>query len=377
MIITAMKIFSSVISTKGRNLIKNRGAVPLLIAALAFSLTACGVTGPVVTVTTVDNPYKGIKKDDLEKLEEIKKTVAPKDTGLGDLTNILQKSTSYSISEYLQKYPEAKDKVEDYKVGGYDVLSIIVYEEKDLTRENVRVTAEGYISFPLIGRIKVADLTTSEAEKLISRELAAKEYLLDAHVSVMVTKYEGRKFSVLGAVTNPGQYPLQARERVLDGLSRAGGLAANTKFVGRDEPIAQEGMIIRTLNKGKANEQNIRITFDLQGLLKGRDHSANIPLAENDVLFIPSADLFYIIGEVKNPGAYAFNKKDISIVEAISMAGGFTHIAARNKTRIVRVENGVEKIYDVQVDAITKGGKMIQAVPIKPNDLIVVPESFF
>jgi len=31
----------------------------------------------------------------------------------------------------------------------------------------------------------------------------------------------------------------------------------------------------------------------------------------------------------------------------------------------------------VNVDAITKGGKMIQSVPIKPNDLIVVPESFF
>ena len=31
----------------------------------------------------------------------------------------------------------------------------------------------------------------------------------------------------------------------------------------------------------------------------------------------------------------------------------------------------------IRIDAITKGGKMIQSVPIKPNDLIVVPESFF
>ena len=84
-----------------------------------------------------------------------------------------------------------------------------------------------------------------------------------------------------------------------------------------------------------------------------------------------------LIGEVRNPGAYAFTKKDITIVEAISMAGGFTRIAARNKTRIVRVENNAEKIYDVNVDAITKAGKMIQAVPVKSNDLIVVPESFF
>jgi polysaccharide export outer membrane protein len=80
---------------------------------------------------------------------------------------------------------------------------------------------------------------------------------------------------------------------------------------------------------------------------------------------------------VRNPGSYTFTKKELTIVEAISMAGGFSRIAARNKTRIVRIENGVERIYDVNVDAITKAGRMIQAVQIKPNDLIVVPESFF
>ena len=117
--------------------------------------------------------------------------------------------------------------------------------------------------------------------------------------------------------------------------------------------------------------------IDLSGLLKGSDQISNIFLADQDVLYIPKAEFFYIMGEVKTPGSYAFNKKDITIIEAISMAGGFTPIAARNKTRIVRIEDGREKIYDVNVDAITKSGKMIQAVHIKPNDLIVVPESFF
>jgi polysaccharide export outer membrane protein len=59
------------------------------------------------------------------------------------------------------------------------------------------------------------------------------------------------------------------------------------------------------------------------------------------------------------------------------MAGGFTRIASRNKTRIIRVEEGVEKIIQVKVDAITKAGKKIQDVVIQPNDVIVVPESFF
>ncbi|MEI6155338.1 MAG: SLBB domain-containing protein, partial [Deltaproteobacteria bacterium] len=146
---------------------------------------------------------------------------------------------------------------------------------------------------------------------------------------------------------------------------------------GKEEPQSQEGMIIRTINKGKSDEKKIVINFDLQGLLKGKDQNANIFLAENDVIYIPSADYFYIIGEVKTPGSYAFNKKEITVVEAVSMAGGFTRIASRNRTRIVRVEKGVEKIYEVNMDAITKSGKMTEAVYMRPNDLIVVPESFF
>jgi polysaccharide export outer membrane protein len=362
--------------------------IPVFLKACAcvfliLFVSACATGGPVVTVSEVEDSSGNLKKlelkkEDLSKIEEIKKDLVSReqDPKAAALLDILEKSTSLTVSEYLALYPEENAAVSDYRIGGYDVLSILVYEEKDLSRESVRVTAEGFITFPLIGQIKVADLTTTEVEKLISQLLAEKEYLIYAHVSVMVTKYEGRKFSALGAVSNPGQYPIQGRERVLDGISKAGGLASVRQFGGREEPQSQEGMIIRTI-RGKDSGKKVVITFDLQGLLKGRDQQANILLAENDVLYIPSADFFYIIGEVKNPGSYAFTKKDITVVEAISMAGGFSHIAARNKTRIVRVEKGKEKIFVINMDAITKSGKMIQAVPIKPNDLIVVPESFF
>ena len=356
------------------------GLRPLLMTACFFSLLACGgLDGKVVTVTDVEKDlYAGLKKDDVAKLAELKRRITQKDEGDVTVTNLLGKTPSFTVTEYLLKYPESKTFGEDYKIGGYDVLSITVYGEKDLTHEAIRVSADGSITFPLIGRIRVADLNTAEAEKLIARKLAEGDYLLDAHVSVMVTKYESRKFSALGAVKSPGNYPLQAREKVLDGISKANGIAIAGEGTGSvSVGEAQEAMIIRTLNPEKPNEGKIIINFDLQALLKGKDQISNIYLADQDVLYIPKADYFYIIGEVRNPGSYAFTKREITIVEALSMAGGFTRIAARNKTRIVRIENGVERIYDVNVDAITRAGKMIQAVPIKPNDLIVVPESFF
>jgi len=340
---------------------------------IAFLICGCGTGGNVVKVTTVkQGAYDSLKEADRARLEQIKKITAKKGTA-NSLSDVIQTTPHFSVSEYFRKYPEsAGPRSKDYRVGGYDVLNIVVYEEEDLSREAVRVSADGYISFPLISRIKVDNLTTSEIEKLISRKLAEGQYLLDAHVSVMVTGYNSKRFMVLGAVNNPGSYSLQAQERVLDAISKAGGIR-RSMGVGS----GKKAMIIRTENAGTIQERRIVINFDLQGLMQGKDQRSNIFMANKDTFYIPSAEHYYIIGQVKNTGSYPLPEKEITLVEAIGMAGGFTPIAARNKTRIIRVEDGIEKIIKVKVDAITNAGRKIQDVLIRPNDIIVVPESFF
>ncbi len=339
------------------------------IVLVVFS-TACGGKGDVVKVTAVnEGSYASLKEEHLAKLDEIKKKRGDRDIN-NSLKNVIEQTRHFSVAHYLMEHPDARGPAGgDYTVGGYDVLSITVYEEQDLSREAVRVSGDGYISFPLIGRLKVDRLTTSEIEEMISLRLAKEQYLLDAHVSVMVTGYNSKRFLVLGAAKNPGSYSLRARERVLDAISKAGGIDL--------EQAGKKGMIIRTEHPNTEQERKIVINLDLQGLLKGSDQISNIFLAEKDTLFIPKAEHFYIIGQVQRPGSYPLAEKDISLVEAISTAGGFTQIAARNRTRIIRVENGVEKIIEVRVDAITGAGKKIQDVLIQPDDVIVVPESFF
>jgi len=324
----------------------------------------------VVKVTAVnEGSYAGIKEEHLAKLDEIKKKRGDRDID-NSLKNVIEKTRHFSVAHYLMEHPDARGPAGgDYTVGGYDVLSITVYEEEDLSREAVRVSGDGYISFPLIGRLKVDRLTTSEIETMISLRLAQEQYLLDAHVSVMVTEYNSKRFLVLGTVKNPGSYSLCSRERVLDAISKAGGI--DLKQAGK------KGMIIRTEDPKTDSERKIVINLDLEGLLKGSDQISNIFLAEKDTLFIPKAERFYLIGQVQRPGSYPIAEKDISLVEAISTAGGFTQIAARNRTRIIRVENGIEKIIEVRVDDITEAGKKIQDVIIQPDDVIVVPESFF
>lgn len=83
-----------------------------------------------------------------------------------------------------------------------------------------------------------------------------------------------------------------------------------------------------------------------------------------------------IIGQVTKPGEIRLQDREVTVVEAISMAGGFTDIASPNRTYIVRMENGVKKIIQVKVNKIIKSKKG-EDIILKPDDTVVVPEAFF
>jgi len=185
----------------------------------------------------------------------------------------------------------------------------------------------------------------------------------------MMIGFFSKHFMVLGSVKKPGSYPLQPQKRLLEGISKAGGV---------DEDAARtKAMVIRTLNPDEQDEQRLVININLRDLLKRGDQISNIYLLDKDVIYVPPAEHFYIIGQVRAPGSYTMPEGEMTLVEAIGLAGGFTRIASRNSTRIIRIEDGVETIIEVEVDAITKGGRKIHDVPIKPGDIIIVPESFF
>jgi polysaccharide export outer membrane protein len=354
------------------------------IAGCAWLITAvfvlaCSIGGEVVKVTTIEKgSYDELDEKERKKLEEIRKLSSQKQLD-SNISDAIENTAQFTVTEYLRQSPHRiGPKAEDYRIGGYDVLNIVVYEEADLSREAVRVSADGYISFPLINRLNVDGLTTSEVETLISLKLAQGQYLLDAHVSVMVAEYNSKRFMVLGAVNQPGSFALEAQERIIDAISKAGGIRRQAFEDRYHAPGAgKKAMIIRTENSNTAAEKRIVINLDLQGLLKMGNQKANLLLADKDVLYIPPAEHFYVIGQVRHTGAFSIMDEEITLVEAISMAGGFTPIASRNKTRIIRVENGVEKIIEVKVDAITGSGKKISDVVIQPDDVIFVPESFF
>lgn len=86
----------------------------------------------------------------------------------------------------------------------------------------------------------------------------------------------------------------------------------------------------------------------------------------------------YVLGQVKKPSSIAITpEKTMTLLEAITSAGGFTDVAAISKVKILRMENGEKKSIEVDVSQITKEGNKQYDVPLKPSDVVFVPQSFF
>ena len=94
-------------------------------------------------------------------------------------------------------------------------------------------------------------------------------------------------------------------------------------------------------------------------------------------IFLESAQQIFVTGAINKPGAYPFsNEHEMTAMEAIAMAGGFAPAASMNQTRIIRKADGREQTIPVKAKAIVKGDKHLD-IPLKPGDIIYIPESFF
>ncbi len=80
----------------------------------------------------------------------------------------------------------------------------------------------------------------------------------------------------------------------------------------------------------------------------------------------------YILGEVIRTGAYPL-LPDMTILQALSSAGGFTQFANRKKIYMFRVENGKQVKYPFDYKAVIDGKQSDQNVVLKAGDTIVVP----
>lgn len=164
----------------------------------------------------------------------------------------------------------------DYKIQSTDVLNISVYQQSDLTTK-VRVSADGNISFPLLGKVYVKDLSADElAQKL--KELLEKDYLVNAQVSVFVEQYHPRQVTVIGEVVKPGKYDMPAEKKIslMEAIALAGGFTKDAAL--------NNTTVLRTEN-GKQKIIKVRVR-DIT--MKGQKQD-DVVLEPGDIVNVPES----------------------------------------------------------------------------------------
>lgn len=124
----------------------------------------------------------------------------------------------------------------DYILALNDSVQVTVFREPDLATE-ATVSRDGTIQLPLINDVKVGGMSVKQARDLI-RRLYNAEYLVEPQVSVRVTKFADRKFTIIGQVNSPGTYTLDGGETInlIEAIGMAGGF---TRIANRGKVVVK------------------------------------------------------------------------------------------------------------------------------------------
>ena len=236
-------------------------------------------------------------------------------------------------------------------IGPGDTVRITAYRYPDLTTE-ARVSEDGKLNVPLVGDMSLKGLTPEQAARSIADRLKSGEYINDPQITVTVLQARSRAVSVMGFVRNPGRYVLDGMTaRISDVIAMAGGLEAN----GSQKVIIQPN----------GARQGKPVTVDLGSVIEG-DSSKNVDVYGGDSVFVPRAPVVYVHGEVTRGGAYRL-EPDMTVMQAISLAGGITPRGSQNRVQLRRRAG----------DGKWKESNAKLTDSVAPDDVIYVREGLF
>jgi polysaccharide export outer membrane protein len=243
-----------------------------------------------------------------------------------------------------------------YIIGPEDILEVQVWDNKDLNHV-VFVRPDGKTSLPLLGEVDAAGKTVQKLQDDLVT-LYSKT-VRQPSVTVIVREIRSRPVYFIGGFGKPGPMQLTRDLTVLQALSLAGGV----------QPTAdtEKGFLLR---------KDKRIPIDFRKLLDKGDLSQNVKLEPGDSVVIPVAELVYVQGEVRTPGAVKY-ASDLTIVKAVTQAGGFTPLAASGRVDLLRNEGEKKVRIRVDLDKLLRSPEDNPDVRLRPDDIIFVPQRIF
>ena len=309
----------------------------------------------------------------------------------------------------------------DYPVGPGDVIEISVPGMDDLKDRIVRVSGEGQIELPLLGKLDVGGMTEKGVRDKLKNALT--KYMYNPQVDVFVKEYHSRQVAVVGAVRKPGLIMLTgAGESILDAITQAGGLTADaadeivilpqvqgghgklqqlaaayeqdpkssgsaikpdgsrnqpreqtqpsTPDVSRDTP--HTGITMASLGQNISNGPALVIPLK-SGAFQGSLSYTNMPVEPGDIIVVPGGGNVMVTGWVQRPGFFSVGS-GLTVLGAVGSAGGAMYAADPTTATLIRSDGSGNKVsLPVNLDKISTGEEA--DIPVRANDVIDVPYS--
>lgn len=262
---------------------------------------------------------------------------------------------------------------ESYRIGSQDVLSVNFWQQPDLN-SSVRVGENGMITLPVIGEIKAEGLTTSELSRSIVEQMAFYQTPI-SQATVIVTEFHSKGVVVTGQVLAPSTRFYEKIPDLWRVILDAGG------------PTELADLSKVTLVR-KSNGGSEIINVDLYSLIKQGDLSKAPQVLSGDLINVPTSafgsavqlgertkfegrNIYYVLGSVAQPGVRTLDA-GIDVLDAITIAGGFTEDADLKNVRIIMKGSRYSNVVKVNLKDYIDGGTPPRLV-LQPEDTVVVP----
>jgi polysaccharide export outer membrane protein len=220
----------------------------------------------------------------------------------------------------LPVFARAQDPEESLLIGPGDLIAVRVFDTDELN-QSVRVSDSGDIKLSVGSIVHVAGMSPPQASHLIETALIKDGFMLQPHVQVSIEQYANSLVTVLGEVKLPGTYTINTPRNILTVLAQSGGLTEFAKRTVTIQRHATKDRIPYTLS----NDPN-----------EALDHEPMV--FPGDTVLVPRVDVVYVLGDVGRPGGYAkvSSSVQISVLEAVSLAGATQPSAVPSKARLIR-----------------------------------------
>ena len=191
-------------------------------------------------------------------------------------------------------------------IGPGDLVLVQVVDMPELNRR-FRVDEDGNISLAYLGLVHVAGETSTDFENYLAHWLVENKYVVTPAVSVQIVESVNRSLTILGEVTRPGIYPAFGNRTIADAIALAQGL---THLAGSEVAVIPSG-------KTEKDEK----LYPVRGPM-GDQAPAMVRVHPGDTLIVHRASLVYVLGAVTKPGGYPYEGNQLTVLNALALAGG-------------------------------------------------------